>query len=139
VRHDPHARVAFCPTLKLSSRVSHIYYFFFFLRLRRKFGFRPRLKCWKATFFRTASGKVGILIVPGGKVEILRIAERVFAAQSETETSTTVLTKHKLLVKTYIQIISTCTYFLTYKIKLTYCKYIGMVSIFERGMEFYGR
>jgi len=34
------------------------------------------VELWKATFIRPAGGKVGIPIVPGGKMEILKSAGR---------------------------------------------------------------
>ncbi|KAF0747388.1 facilitated trehalose transporter Tret1 isoform X2 [Aphis craccivora] len=46
----------------------------FLSRLHRKFGFRPRLKRSKASFFRPAGIKVVIPKVPGGKEDIPKSA-----------------------------------------------------------------
>ena len=78
----------------------------FLSRLHRKFGFRPRLKRWKATFFRPVDGKEEIPKVPGGKEEIPKSAGHVSPAQPETKMYTTVFLKHKLLVTSYIHSIT---------------------------------
>jgi len=80
------------------------------------------LKRWKATFFRPAGGKMGIPIVPGGKVEIpqkCRVVKWKFPKVLGVHITrflctteilyTTIHTKYKLLVTPHIHIITFIT------------------------------
>jgi hypothetical protein len=60
----------------------------------QKVWFMSAVEALEATFFRPASGKMGIPIEPSGKIKISKSSGCVFQIQPETEMYTTVLTKH---------------------------------------------
>jgi len=61
---------------------------------------------WEMSYFRPAGGKVEITNSDGRKRGNPHSAGRVSNAQPETEMYTTVLTKHKFLITSYIHIIT---------------------------------